>query len=394
MKQPHEFFRRLRKRFAQNRTDRPAEEDNFFIPGETPAAFRDRVPADFRTVIEQSLIAWREDPIARRIVNVTTQFSIGRGFRIAADDPGTDEFLHEFWENPLNHMDARLLEWSDELCRTGNLFIMLASDSGGMSYVRAIPSGLIEEIIPMENDIEQPMLFRMREAADPARLRIPEEKTVKPASLTEPGTEECMLHFTVNRPIGGQWGESDLAPVLLWMERYRQWLQDRADLNHYRSSFIYMVKSPDLSEPLRSERQAQLNRSRLHSGMIYVVGQNEEWQAVHPNLDSSDANEDGLALKKMIAAGAGIPLSFLAESGTASKAESSGMEDSTCRNFRQRQQTLLWITETILRHVLARGALVRRELNRNCEIHVFGDDIASPGMSEGGIIHEKPQQLF
>ena len=386
MKQPHEFFRRLRKRFAQNRTDRPAEEDNFFIPGETPAAFRDRVPADFRTVIEQSLIAWREDPIARRIVNVTTQFSIGRGFRIAADDPGTDEFLHEFWENPLNHMDARLLEWSDELCRTGNLFIMLASDSGGMSYVRAIPSGLIEEIIPMENDIEQPMLFRMREAADPARLRIPEEKTVKPASLTEPGTEECMLHFTVNRPIGGQWGESDLAPVLLWMERYRQWLQDRADLNHYRSSFVYMVKAPELNDEERRLRSVQLNQGEPNPGTFFVVGENEEWNAVQPNLESSDANEDGLSIKKMIAAGAGIPVSFLAEPGSASKAESGGMEDSACRNFRQRQQVLLWITETVLRHVLVRGALVRRGLEQNCDIHVCGDDIAAPGQIEGGMV--------
>ena len=44
------------------------------------------------------------------------------------------------------------------------------------------------------------------------------------------------------------------------------------------------------------------------------------------------------------------------------------------------------ITETILRHVLARGALVRRNLDRNCDIHVYGDDIAAPGMNEGGII--------
>ena len=88
----------------------------------------------------------------------------------------------------------------------------------------------------------------------------------------------------------------------------------------------------------------------------------------------------------MIAAGAGIPVSFLAEPGSVSRAESGGMEDSACRNFRQRQQTLLWITETVLRHVLARGAHVRRNLDRDAEIHVYGDDIAAPGMTEGGII--------
>ena len=64
------------------------------------------------------------------------------------------------------------------------------------------------------------------------------------------------------------------------------------------------------------------------------------------------------------------------------------MEDSACRNFRQRQQLLMWITETVLRHVLARAALVRRNIDKNAEIHVYGDDIAAPGMSEGGIVKE------
>ena len=65
------------------------------------------------------------------------------------------------------------------------------------------------------------------------------------------------------------------------------------------------------------------------------------------------------------------------------------MEDSACRGFRQRQQTLMWITETILRHVLARAALIHRDLDPDCEIHVYGDDIATPGLSEGGMIRGK-----
>ena len=70
-----------------------------------------------------------------------------------------------------------------ETVNTGNLFIMISSDSSGMSYVRAIPAGLIEEIISMENDIEQPALFRLRQVSADGDLHIPELKTVLPASL-------------------------------------------------------------------------------------------------------------------------------------------------------------------------------------------------------------------
>ena len=388
MKLPADLFSKLRRSFSRGTAEEPPADENIFFTEERSAGLRDRTAAGFQNVIESSLRAWREDPLARRIVSLTTQFSVGRGFRVSADDPASDEILHEFWEHPLNRMDARLTEWSDELCRTGNLFIMLSSDISGMTYVRAIPAAQIEEIIPMDNDIEQPVTFRIRETALPDAVRIPEVKTVPAASLSEPELRECMLHFTVNRPVGGQWGEPDLAPLLIWLKRYSDWLEDRTRLNHYRSSFIYLVRGTQYTETMCRQRQAQLNLRPPTPGTIMVTGDQEEWAALNPNLDSSDANEDGMAIKKLIAAGAGIPVSFLAESATASKAESGGMEDSACRNFRQRQQVLLFITETVLRHVLARSALVRRNADPRCEIRVYGDDIAAPGLSEGGIVRE------
>lgn len=389
MKPSRNLFKALRRRFTSEEPAGREEKDNFFYPGESFAGLRDRSYAGFRDVIEKSLAMWREDPLARRIVNLTTQFSVGRGFVITADDPSSEAFLHRFWEHPLNRMDARIVEWSDELCRTGNLFIMLSSDPDGMTYVRAIPAGQIAEIVPRENDLEQPLLFRFREVSTPGDPVIQPEKTVKPACLSTPESEERMLHFAVNRPVGGQWGEPDLAPVLKWLDRYRIWLEDRVRLNHYRTAFLFTVKSSYYSESMRRERQAQLNLRPPTAGMILVTGADEEWSVIHPNLDSSDANEDGFAIKKLIAAGAGIPVSFLAEVSGPSQAENGGMEDSACRGFRQRQQTLMWITETILRHVLARAALIHRDLDPDCEIHVYGDDIAAPGLSEGGMIRGK-----
>ena len=388
MKRPNKLLTMLRRHFSgrEERNDPLQERDPFFFPGESMLAARDRTEAGFRGIIDESLAAWRNDPLARRIVNLTTQFSIGRGFRVEVDRPACDEFLHEFWEHPLNRMDSRISEWSDELCRTGNLFVMISSDISGMSYVRAIPASQIEEIIPMPNDIEQPVLFRLRETTPGDFGKLPEEKQVPAASLNDPSAGERMLHFTVNRPVGGQWGEPDLAPLIHWLKRYDEWLEDRVTLNHYRSCFIFTVKDHSNSEISRMVRQEQLNRRPPSAGTILVISGNEEWEVLHPNLDSAEANEDGLAIKKMIAAGAGIPVSFLGESSQSFNTESSGMEDSACRGFRHRQQTLMFITETVLRHALARGAGIRRELDTDCDIRIYGDDIASPGLNEGGII--------
>ena len=98
MRPSADFWARLRKRLARReKFSKDAERDPFFYTGESVSALRDRPAASFRDVIERSLTAWREDPLARRIVSLTTQFSIGRGFRITAEDPRSDRLLHDFW---------------------------------------------------------------------------------------------------------------------------------------------------------------------------------------------------------------------------------------------------------------------------------------------------------
>lgn len=376
----NELSNRIRERFSL--PPRPELSDNDFFTDMPPASQRDRTLPAFRSIIEDSLQCWRNDPLARRIVNLTTEFSIGSGLSIQAGGMNEQAFIGRFWNHELNHMDARIREWSDELCRTGNLFIVLSSDISGMTYVRAIPAAQIEEIIPRQNDIEQPEAFRVREVGTPNEVTIPRIDLIPAAALIEPTFEPRILHFTVNRPVGGQWGEPDLAPLLTWLHRYDCWLEDRCRLNHYRNCFLYVVKCGHISEQGRLARQQQLNRRPPTAGSILVTGAEEEWTTISSQLESGDANEDGLAIKKMIAAGAGIPLQYLSEPGASSRADSEGMQDSAIRGFEQRQQLFEWITETLLRHVLARRFLADPSVHPDVPLHVEAKTAVRIGEAE------------
>ena len=83
--------------------------------------------------------------------------------------------------------------------------------------------------------------------------------------------EPVMLHYAVNRPVGGKHGEFDLAPLLRWLSRYAAWLEDRARLNRYRQSFLYTVKSKFVNEAERQRRQAELNANPPNPGSILVI---------------------------------------------------------------------------------------------------------------------------
>jgi len=163
--------------------------------------------------------------------------------------------------------------------------------------------------------------------------------------------------------------------VLIWLQRYSMWLEDRARLNHYRNSFLFTVKTQLQSEEQRIQRQNQLNQRPLSPGSILVTNNSEEWDILSARLESSDAAEDGLAIKKQIAAGCGIPLHFLAEPESQNKASAEAAGGATYRTFEQRQQAFLWILSQVVRAVLRRRRLVDHELDAEADFRLVGADI-------------------
>ena len=334
----------------------------------------DRLPYDRQELMENCLEAWRFNPLARRIIELTTQYVIGAGMTLSADDTKAEAFLHSFWCHPLNKMDLKLSELSDELARTGNLFLMLSSDPSGMSFARVVPSTDVLSIHSRANDVEQELTYTLRGAHGEEDYLVPAWRADRPATQQN---DVCILHYAVNRPAGAQWGEPDLAPVLRWLARYSAWLEDRVRLNHFRNAFVYVVKARFANENARRMRQMQLASQPPNAGSILVCDESEEWSVLSPKLEALDASTDGLAIKKMIAAGVGIPLHFLAEpeSSTKTTAESAGHP--TYRRYEERQRVLCWILEDLLRVVLKRKAVFDTSINPNAKIIVRGGDIHS-----------------
>ena len=108
---------------------------------------RDRYTYERTDILERSLEAWRLNPLARRIEELTTQYVVGGGLTINCKDSKASKFFSEFWNHRLNRMTIRVSEMCDELTRTGNLFVILTTDAAGMTYIRLLPASHIDEII-------------------------------------------------------------------------------------------------------------------------------------------------------------------------------------------------------------------------------------------------------
>ena len=77
------------------------------------------------------------------------------------------------------------------------------------------------------------------------------------------------------------------------------------------------------------------------------------WSAVRPEINASDVESDGRAIKLMIAAGAGLPEHYLADGGNANRATAAEMTLPTLLKFQRRQQVMEHLLRTVLDRVIA-----------------------------------------
>jgi hypothetical protein len=344
-----------------------AETDNTITIGaqQWDQNFRDRLNYDRQSVLTQAITAWRSNPIARRIIELTTEFTVGTGFTFEAP-PSLQKYLTEFWHHPLNNLDQQLPEWADEAWRTGDLFLLCSKDAGGQLYVRALPSEYIGVIETRENDYRQEISYK-HDALD---------ENPYPAYAVTDDQQAFVLHFPLNRAVGASFGESDLAPVLYWISLYRQWLEDRARLNYFRQLFSFVLTRPFTSQAEKDKYMHDFAfKMPKKSGGVLGLDTTETLEALRPELSSSDAAEDGIAIKKMIATGVGIPMHYFAEpeSSTRTTAEAAGTP--TFKRYERRQEYLKEVVRTLLLTAVEVRRQSRMDTVKRVQIKVLTPDV-------------------
>ena len=298
----------------------------------------DKLSGQFADALE----AWRMNALARRIIGLTTSYVVGDGITLTSEYGPLKRYLAKWWNDPKNLMDLRLTALSDELARAGELFIVLHFNrADGISYVRTVPASLIDGLKWAPGDYEEETSYHEMVGLDDPDYAKGGRTWYAPAALAEDEADASgrfkpiMLHFAVNRPAGCVRGESDLATILVWLQRYSRWLEDRVRLNGAVRAFLWIVKVAKADIPTR---KAEL-MVPPESGSVQVIEKdNEDWQAVAPTLHANDAQADGRAIRWMVAAGGpGLALTDFGESETANLASASVMADQRTRFLKTRQ---------------------------------------------------------
>ncbi len=290
-------------------------------------------------------VAYRTNPLAFRLIQIQVDHVLGDGIALRARDPRVQAELDHWWNHPLNNLPVRQFEMATALGMDGEIFVTRhVNPYDQTSYLRLVPAALIDRIETNPDDLEDELRFHQT-----AQPMTPDTLMRLPSALQAEGRWwefPQMRHFAVNRPAGVVRGQSDLAPLLPWLRRYRDWLTDRVRLNKYRTAFLWHVQLTGADRRAILQRQAEL-AVPPSPGSVIVSNENEVWQAVQPAINASDVESDGYAMRLMIAAGAGVPLYWLAEAERTARGTATEMAEPTYRHMRQRQLYFGWVLRTL-----------------------------------------------
>lgn len=309
--------------------------------------------------IKNSEDAYHVNPIGFRIVELATDYVLGKGMALRAKSEDVQRFIARWWLHPQNRMDVRQFEMMTELALTGELFVTLHTNPlDKLSYLRLIPAPAIDRIEVNPEDLEDERRFhRVAVVSGWDGISWGGDPDTAGKWFDFP---DCR-HYAINRLVGGIRGQGDLVPLLPWLRRYKDWLTDRVRINKFKGAYLWDVTIKGANKPTIDRRKQEIGEAPA-SGSVLVHNESEEWKPVQPQIAAESVAEDGRAIRLMVATGAGIPLHFLAEPEGTSRATAAEMLAPTVRHYGRRQLYFGWLMADLARECGRRFGLSEEQV--------------------------------
>jgi hypothetical protein len=287
---------------------------------------------------------------------MTTSFVLGKGVTVAARDSRVQDVLMNFWHDADNHMETRIYALCTELSLYGEQFVrFFVSPYDGRVKIRQIDPSIIDQVETDPDDIETPLRFHRRPVGpsatlpgDPAPV-TPQDQHNFDGEWFTAGKE--VVQFTINKVSNAKRGKSDLATLLPWLRRYKDWLTDRVRINKYKGAFLWDVRLLGADRKTIERKKAEYAYPP-EPGSVIIHNEAEQWSAVKPEINANEAAEDGRAIKLMVAAGAQLPEHFLSDGSNGNRATAAEMGLPTFLKFQRRQYVMRAMLVCILDRVL------------------------------------------
>jgi hypothetical protein len=286
-----------------------------YMPTEDPLYEPSRAAREFTW--RNSHAAYHRNPLAKRAVDLTRQFAIGKGFNLTVQNRKVKEVLDAFLNNPENNIKEYEKTLLQDLLVDGEIFIRFFQNEGETVIVPTPPWWVVE----IETDPE--FFRRVKSYKVQPRAERQDFIALNPNVKGIPAAQ--VLHVAINHHSYELRGRSDLFVILPWLRAYKEWMEDRLRQNKWRGALLWDISIESATPGIVAQKAAQY-RTPPTPGSNIVHSNKETWAALTNPVGANDASEDGRQIKLMNAVGVGLPEYMLSDGQNANLASATAQQ--------------------------------------------------------------------
>jgi hypothetical protein len=265
--------------------------------------------------------AYHRNPLAKRAVDLTRQFAIGKGFNLTFQNKRVEEIVTGFINNPENNIKEYEKTFLQDLQIDGELLIRFFKDENGQTVISPLPPWWLTEIDTDPEFFRRVKAYHFRVDYNNPSVSVvntPPQKEIEVAAAD-------ILHVAINRHSYELRGRPDLFVILPWLRAYKEWMEDRVRQNKWRGALLWWAKIIKATPGVIAQKVLQYRKPPAPGSML-VTSDNEEWTALNNPVGAGDVSEDGRQIKMNVAVGVGLPEYMLSDGENANLASATAQQ--------------------------------------------------------------------
>lgn len=289
--------------------------------------------------------AYTENPAAKRIVGIITQFTLSKGVTAIFKDPKAQKVWDQFasYNNigtggkGLTRAGTRLRTWSDMLSTDGELFFQFV-DQGDNLKLKSLDSATILEVVTDPDDITDVYYYHQQYSTPYNMFSSSEVPGTRYVIRQIPAKD--MLHVKINVFENEKRGRSDLYTIIGWLKRLKDLINANVIKAYFHACYTWDYEIDGNSAEVSAFAKANKNKVPV-PGSAYVHNKGVTRSLISPAVTAGSAvDSDTMGLLNMIALGPGIPLAYIASSFAGSRGAALTETEPASKLFFDRQS--LW----------------------------------------------------
>lgn len=361
-----------------------------FIPLIGGPFFKNLYQYDYFRQANASFYAWNHDPIAHQAINIVTEFTLGRGYRIDSDNKQAKVIWEAFEKT--NDLQRVMFQLSRELSIYGETMLWWLPDNqtqivqnrvpgqplhkGLIPRLRLIDPTVMWDIITYPEDPSNPLAYvwvaptQYQVYSGLVKQNVPSAKFI---FQTIPAQQ--IQHYKVNNVTGEKRGRSDLFPALGFLKRLRDSVNYSLIALQKQAAWAIDTtvegSQADIDAYIQ-ESQAAGTIAPAGSEFVHTAAIKREYKGVEGGRGG--ANQTFEWALSMAASALGIPISYFGThlSGGQTRASAIIASEPVAKRFEMRQQVYERIIKDIWSRVMEWAGLG----NVECEV-TFPDIITA-----------------